>query len=127
MIASPRKGAVARRAASVELARRAELDQPAVAQHRDLVGEGQRLRLVMRHQDRGESGGAQDRGGDTPRMVSRKAGIERRKRLVEKHQPWLARQSAGEGHPLLLAAGKLVRAPVAAWKPSSSTMSISSR
>ena len=54
------------------------------------------------------------------------AGVERRERLVEQHQPRLPRQRARQRHALLLAAGELVRAAGRSMPASRPTMSISS-
>ena len=47
--------------------------------------------------------------GTAPAHLLAQAGVERRERLVQQHQPRLARQRAGQRDALLLAAGELVR------------------
>ncbi|MNY01701.1 hypothetical protein D3C86_1342430 [compost metagenome] len=75
--------------------------------HRQLVGERQGFTLVMGDQDGGDA-----RVFQQPRNHlahgGAQAGIERRERLVQQHQPWLLRQGSGQGHALLLATGQFM-------------------
>ena len=95
----------------VEIARTADLRKRAVAHHRDLVGEGQRLGLVVRDQHGGDAGAFQ-KLGDRLAHGCAQAGIQRRKRLVQQHQARLHRHGARQRHALLLPARKLVRPPI---------------
>ena len=111
-MASPRNSAVSGRLGRDRAPAACRPAQHAVAQHGDLVGEGQRLGLVVRDQDRGDAGRGR-RAGDRLAHLLAQAGVERRERLVEQHQPRLPRQRAGQRDALLLAAGKLVRPALA--------------
>ena len=90
----------------VELPRRADLLDPAVAHHDDLVGDLHRLLLVVRDEDRRHVHlvvqPAQPRA-----QVLAHARVERAERLVEQQHLGLDRERAGERHPLALAAGEL--------------------
>ena len=92
----------------IELAGRSDLRTAALAHHGNLVGEGQRLGLIVRDQDGRDAGRVEERGHRLAHALAQ-AGVERRERLVEQHQPGLPRQRPGQCHPLLLAAGQLVR------------------
>ena len=91
-----------------QLARRADLDQPAGVHHRDMVGDLGHHGEVVADVDGGHlvspaqpADGVQDAalGGDI------KAG----RRLVQHDQPRPASEGHGQGDPLLLATGKLMR------------------
>ena len=83
------------------------LDDAAVVQDGDDVGERQRLFLVVRDEHHGRA----ERGEqllDLSAQAVAQARVQRRERLVEQDQPRLRRERAGDGHTLLLAAGELV-------------------
>ena len=90
----------------VELERRADLLDHAVAQDDDLVGEGHRLDLVV---------GDVDHGGVEPLVEPRELdahlhaqrGVEVGERLVEQEDLRLAHDGAADGDALALAAGEL--------------------
>ena len=93
--------------------------------HRDLVGQRQRLALVVGDQHRGRAGRPQRAGrrrGPCPRADRRRA--TRTARRAARRGP--GRQRAGERDPLLLAAGQLVRVAGTRGSPGSSTRSSSS-
>ena len=95
----------------VDLERRAELLDPALAHHDDPVRHGQGLFLVVRHEDRGDA----ERALQRLQLVAQRhadLGVERRERLVEQQQLRLGGERAGQGDALLLAAGDLVGEPV---------------
>ena len=95
----------------VELARRGDLDEPAAIHHRDAVGHGHRLLLVVRDD---EEGGAEP-DLDVHELelgLLAQLPVERRERLVEEQHLRLLRQRAGERDPLALSAGELVRPAV---------------
>ena len=100
----------------VDLARRADLLDPAVVHHRDPVGDLHRLLLVVGDQHRGHAllvvQPAQPRA-----QLGADGGVERAERLVEQQHLRLDGERAGERHPLALAARELVRA---AARPTSS-------
>ena len=102
-----------RRREVVDLERRADLLDPALAHDHDPVGQRERLLLVVGDVDGGDPELALDRpdllAQDDPDL-----GVERGQRLVEQQDLRLDGQRAGEGHALLLAAGQLVRVAVAA-------------
>ena len=81
--------------------RSGDLRQDAVAQHGDLLAHRQGFRLIMRHQQRGGSGGGQ-RTRDSLTRLDAQAGVQGRERLVEQHQSRRWRERAGERHALLL-------------------------
>ena len=92
----------------VDLLGRAGLLDAPVAQHGDGVGERERLRLVVRDEQRARAGGAQDRG-DLLAQALAQAGVERGERLVEQHDLGVGGERAGERDALALAARELVR------------------
>src|SRR6266571_4821236 len=103
-----------RRRSRVNGRRRAQLLQTSLVHHADAVGDGQRLLLVVRDEER--------RGADlqlhAPDLITQAAadlGVERRQGLVEQEDLGLDRERARQGDALLLATGKLVR--VAFRKP----------
>ena len=95
--------------APVDLARRPDLAEVAVAEHRELVGEAHRLRLVVGDEHRGDAGALQ-RFGDDVAGCRPQSGIEGGERFVEEHHPRLAGEGPRQGHALLLAAGQFVGA-----------------
>ena len=97
--------------AGVDHKRVADLGQLAAAHHGHLVGEGQRLGLVVGDQDGGDAGVVQDLGHG-PAGGHPQAGVQGGERLVQQHQFGFTGQGAGQGHTLLLAAGELVRPPL---------------
>ena len=105
----PRRGA---RGTAVELGGLAVGDDPAAVEQRHRVGERQRLVLVVGHEHRRRLGPG-EHVGDVAAQVDAQRRVERGERLVEQHQRRADRERAGERDPLLLAAGQLVRMPVA--------------
>ena len=91
----------------VDVLRRPELGDRTGADHGYLVGDRQRLVLVVGHQDSGRPRGAQD-GVHIGTHRGPEVGVERRERLVEQDDLGLDGEGAGEGHSLLLAARELV-------------------
>ena len=93
---------------AVQRRRGVQLGDDALAQHGHLVGHGERLVLVVRHQDGGRPRLAQhveDVGPDG----GAHGGVERREGLVEQHDLGLDGQGPGQRDPLLLAPRELVR------------------
>ncbi len=74
----------------------------------DLVGDGERLVLVVRDQDRGGAG-ALDDVAHLARELFAQLDVEVRERLVEQQQVGLRRQRARQRDALLLSARQLVR------------------
>ena len=98
----------------IDLERRAVLLQPPAAHHRHVVGERERLGLVVGDIDEGDAGAALqllELGAHALAQL----GVEIGQRLVEQQDRRLDHQRAGERDALLLAAGQLVR--VAALEP----------
>ncbi len=96
----------------VELARRRHLlDAPAV-HHRDAVGHGERLFLVVRHVDRRDADLALQPLQLDLHVVAQLL-VERAERLVEQEHGRPGDERARERDPLLLAAGKLARIALA--------------
>ena len=60
----------------------------------------------MRDVDGGQAG-SEDEGADFFAQGFAHVGVERAQRLIQQEQAWLGRQAACQGHPLLLAPGKL--------------------
>ena len=81
--------------------------------HADPVGHRQRLGLVVGDEDGGDAELELD-PADLLAQLHPHLGVQRRQRLVEQQHLRRDGQRAGQGHPLLLAAGELVRVPVAA-------------
>ncbi len=104
-------GDEARRGPLVDFRGRTDLQDPAATHHRDPVGHGQRLVLVVRHEDEGDAELALQ-----PLQLELHLGsqleVERRERLVEQQDARLVGEGAGEGDALLLTAGKLCRLAV---------------
>ena len=101
-------GDVRRGGPRVDLLRRADLlDRPS-AHHRDPVGHGERLLLVVRHVDERDA----DLALELPQLelqVLAELGVERAERLVEQQHLRVEHQRPGQGDALLLAAGELRR------------------
>ena len=91
----------------VELARAADLLDPAVVHDRDPVGDGHRLLLVVRDQD-GRDVDLVVQPAQPLAQLGAHLGVERAERLVEQQHLRLDRERAGERHALALAAGELV-------------------
>ena len=90
----------------IDFLRRAELLDPAAVHHRDEIGGGHRLRLVVGHVDRGVAVGVVQ-AADLEAHLLAQVGIEVRQRLVEEQRLRLDDEGAGERDALLLAAGEL--------------------
>ena len=88
--------------------RRRRAGDRAEVHHDDLVGEGERLLLVVGYEDRGHAGLALD-ALQLEAHLGAQLGVEIGQRLVEQEHFGPDHQGAGQGHPLLLAAGKLAR------------------
>ena len=91
---------------AVDLLRRAELLDPAEVHHRDQVGRGHRLGLVVGHVDRGVAI-LVVQAADLEAHLLAQVGVEVRERLVEQQGLGLDHQRAGQRHALLLAARQL--------------------
>ena len=101
-------GDVEMRRRFIELLRRADLPDDAVAQDDDPVGERQGLVLVVRHVD----GRRAELVVDAPDLrahLEAQLRVEVRERLVHQHERRLDDDGAGDRHALLLAAGELAR------------------
>ncbi len=94
--------------AVVDLEGLAELLDIAGVHHHDPVGDGQRLFLVVRHENRGDAEFALDLA-DLLAQADADLGVERRERLVEQQHRGAGREGAGEGDALLLAAREFER------------------
>ncbi len=87
----------------VDLAGRADLLDPALVHHREAVGHGERLFLVVRHVDEGDPDLLlQGLQLDLERLPE--LGVERAERLVQQEHRRVEDQSPRERDPLLLAA-----------------------
>ena len=95
----------------VEVARPADLLDPALVHHRDPVGDLHRLLLVVRD-DHGRRVRLVVESAQPDAQVLADARVERAERLVEQQHLRLDRERAGERHPLALAAGELGRIAV---------------
>ena len=84
------------------------LDHAPVAQDGDLVGQRERLGLVVGDEQGARARGAQDPGDLLAQRLA-KARVERGERLVEQDHLGVGRERAGERDPLALAARELVR------------------
>ena len=90
----------------VDLLRRAELLDPSLVHHDHAVGQGERLALIVRDVEEGEA---------EPLLqalhlalhADAQVGVERAQGLVEQQDLRFGDQRAGNGDPLLLAAGEL--------------------
>src|SRR5262249_13829390 len=96
--------------ALIELARNGDLLQPPMVQHGDLIGQDERLLLVVRDEDGGEAEAALEAPHFELHGLAQLA-IERAERLVEEQQPRAEDDGARERDPLLLTARKLARIP----------------
>ena len=92
----------------VDLLRRRDLLQPARVEHRHPVRDRQRLGLVVRDEQRGDALG-ELQPPDLVAQLHPHPRVERRQRLVEQQHRGRHGQRPGQRHPLLLAAGELVR------------------
>ena len=90
----------------VELLRRVQLLQPALAHDPDPVGHGEGLLLVVGDEERGGADLELD-ATDLVAQLGAHLGVERRQRLVEQQHRRLDGQRPGQRDPLLLAAGEL--------------------
>ena len=84
--------------------------QHAAVEHGDAIGQAHRFLLVVGDMDHRVAGALQQGAQFGPQLVAQ-LGIEVAHRLIQQHQPRLAQQGPGQGHPLALAAGELGRAP----------------
>ena len=100
------------RRCSVELVGRADLLDPTLPHHRDLVAEDERLVLIVGDEHRGDADVAED-SGDLGADVDAQAGVERRERFVEEENRRIGGERSGERDALLLAAGQGVGQSVA--------------
>jgi hypothetical protein len=96
----------AARGVFVNLARRGNLQQPAVLEHGHAVGHHQCFFLVVRDQQRGGVEALLN-GADLVAQVAAHAGVQRRQRLVEQQRARVDGQCARQRHALLLPARKL--------------------
>ena len=95
----------------VDVARRADLQDPAGRHHRDAVRHGQRLLLVVGDEDEGDAGLVLQALQLDLHFLAQLV-VERRQRFVEQKHLGLRRQRAGQRDALLLAAGNLAGAAV---------------
>jgi hypothetical protein len=95
----------------VQLVRRADLLDPAVVDHHDLVGDLERLLLVVRDEDGGDVHLVVQPAQPVAQLLAH-LGVERAERLVEEQHGRLHREGARERHPLPLATRELRREPV---------------
>ena len=95
----------------VDLERRADLLQHALCHHRDAVGEGHRLDLVVGDVDGGDADLALQVLDLRPHLHP-ELGVEVGERLVHQEELRRAHDGAAERHPLALAAGERRRAAV---------------
>ncbi len=92
----------------VELQRRADLLDRAVAQHDHAVGQRHRLDLVVRDVDRRRAEVAVQLGDLDPRLAAQRR-VEVGQRLVEQEDLGRPHDRAADRHALALAAGELLR------------------
>ena len=92
----------------VDLVGRADLLDPAVVHHRDPVGHGQGLALVVGDEDEGDAGLALDLAQLRSHVLAQLE-VEGGERLVEQQHRGLDRQGPGDGDALALPAGQLGR------------------
>ncbi len=95
-----------RRGVLVELARAADLLDPAAVHHRHLVGNLHRLLLVVRDENRRHVHLLVQPAQPVAQLRAH-AGVERAERLVQEQHLGLHRERAGERHPLALTAREL--------------------
>jgi hypothetical protein len=91
----------------IDLEGRAELLKTAAMHHRDLVGQRQRLGLIMRHIDEGDAGATLKLLQLAAHLLAQ-LGVEIGERLVKQQDVRLDHQRARKRDPLLLAARELV-------------------
>ena len=96
----------------IDLARRADLLDPAVVHDGDAVGELQRLFLVVGDEDRGQLHVVVQPAQPAAQFLAH-LGVERAERLVEQQHARLDRERARQRHALALAAGELAGIAVA--------------
>ena len=96
----------------VELARRGELLDPALVEHRDAIGHRQRLALVVRHVDERDAEPALQ-GLELDLHFFAQLQVERTQRLIEQQHLGLIDQRTRQRDALPLAARKLRRASLA--------------
>ncbi len=87
----------------VEILRRALLNDAPVAQHRDRIGQRERLLLVVGDQYGGDALSSQQ-AVDLLANLRAKRGVERGEGLVQQQRLRLQRKCSGQRDPLLLAA-----------------------
>jgi hypothetical protein len=92
----------------VQLARSAELLDPAGVHHHQPVGHGQGLLLVVGHVHKGDTDLALDAFQLQLHGLAQLQ-VEGAERLVQQQGPWPVDQGPGQGDPLLLAARQLAR------------------
>ena len=97
--------------AEIYIVRRADLGDAPLVDHRDAVGERQRLGLVVRDVDGGDADLALQPLELAAHLVAQLR-VEIGQRLVEQQQPRLVHDGARERHALLLAAGEPRRGPL---------------
>ena len=97
--------------AVVEGHRVAHLLDPALVEHRDPVGDVERLLLVVGDQHGGHVDLVVQPAQPLP-QVGAHLGVEGAERLVEEQHLGVDREGPGQGHPLALAAGELGRVAV---------------
>ena len=95
----------------VEVARRANLLDPAVVENHDLLRHLHRLFLVVRDEDRGHVDLLVQAPQPGPQLLAHR-GVERAEGLVEQQHARLDGERPGERHALTLAAGELGRVAV---------------
>ena len=93
-----------------DLLRRADLHDAAGVDHRDAVGERQRLLAIVRHVHRRDADALLQRAQLVPQLEPHLV-VEIRHRLVEQQQARIDRQRAAERHALPLTAGELRHRP----------------
>ena len=91
----------------VDVGRRARLLHAALVHHDDLVGELERLLLVVRHEEAGHAELAVELVEPAPEVLAHLR-VERAERLVEQQHLWPRRERPGERHALPLPSGELV-------------------
>ncbi len=87
----------------VDVAALGDLLDHAVAHHRDMVGHGERLALIVGDIDEGDADALLD-GAQLAAHMLAQLEVERGERLVEQKHLRLGAQRAGDRDPLLLAA-----------------------
>jgi hypothetical protein len=95
----------------VDLPGRADLLDPALAHHRDLVGDLHRLLLVVRDDHRRRVRLVVEAAEPFPELGPH-AGVQRAERLVEEEDGGIDRERPREPHPLALPARELRRVPL---------------